>query len=148
MSEQSFAFQHDSVLLHGFIDVFHRRDDHALVVDFKTNALAEASPAEVVESEYRLQRLVYALACFRAGADEVEVAYQFLERADDPVTTIFRQEQTARLEEELSAAIAAIDEGRFVPTPSEFACSGCPALDVVCAGTRLPSAGSPLVAVG
>ena len=41
---------------------------------------ASATPAEIVEADYRLQRLVYALACFRAGADEVEVVYQFLER--------------------------------------------------------------------
>jgi len=148
VSEQRFAFQHDGVLLHGFIDVLHREDSRALVVDFKTNALGEASPAEIVESEYRLQRLVYALACFRAGAGEVEVAYQFLERPDEPVTTIFEREETKQLEKELSTAIAAIDEGRFVPTPSEFACTGCPALDVVCAGPRLPSAGPPLVAVG
>jgi hypothetical protein len=37
----------------------------------------------------------------------------------------------------LSEAIAAIRAGRFVPTPGELACPGCPALDVVCAGPRL-----------
>jgi hypothetical protein len=37
----------------------------------------------------------------------------------------------------LSEAIARIQEGVFVPTPSEFVCSGCPVLDVVCAGPRL-----------
>ena len=42
-------------------------DGRALVVDYKTNALGEASPEEIVEHDYRLQRLVYALACFRAG---------------------------------------------------------------------------------
>ena len=41
------------------------------------------------------------------------------------------------LEAELSAAIARIRAGEFVPTPSEFNCAGCPALDVVCAGPRL-----------
>ena len=29
--------------------------------------------------------------------------------------------------------------GEFPPTPSEFACAGCPALDLVCAGPRLRS---------
>jgi hypothetical protein len=33
--------------------------------------------------------------------------------------------------------IARINAGEFVPTPSEFNCSGCPALDLVCAGPRL-----------
>ena len=38
------------------------------------------------------------------------------------------------------AAIAAIHEGAFRPTPSEFVCADCPALDVVCAGPRLRGA--------
>ena len=46
------------------------------------------------------------------------------------------------LEAELSAAIDRIDAGEFVPTPGEFTCSGCPALDLVCAGPRGRS-GSP-----
>ena len=41
------------------------------------------------------------------------------------------------LEAELSAAIARIHAGEFRPTPSDFACAGCPALDLVCAGPRL-----------
>src|SRR5207249_1153265 len=80
-AERPFAFEHDGVLLHGRLDVLHLIGARALVVDFKTNLLDdETAPAEVVDMEYRLQRLVYALACFRAGADEVEVVYQFLER--------------------------------------------------------------------
>ena len=42
--------------------------------------------------------------------------------------------------EHADAAIAAIHDGDFRPTPSEFACAGCPALDVVCAGPGLLSA--------
>jgi len=45
------------------------------------------------------------------------------------------------LEAGLSASIAAIRAGEFQPTPSPFACSGCPALDVVCAGPRLGGSG-------
>ena len=67
--ERSFAFEHDGVLLHGRLDVLPRGDGRALVVDYKTNVLEDATPAEVVEREYRLQRLVYALACLRAGAE-------------------------------------------------------------------------------
>jgi ATP-dependent exoDNAse (exonuclease V) beta subunit len=135
--EQHFSFEHDGVLLHGFLDVFHLRDGRALVVDYKTNVLAELSPEEVVESDYRLQRLVYALASFRAGAESVEVAYQFLERPDAVVSTTFTRVQLPQLEAELSAAIDRIHAGEFRPTPSEFTCSGCPALDLVCAGPRL-----------
>jgi ATP-dependent helicase/nuclease subunit A len=135
--ERHFVFEHDGVLLHGFLDVFHRAGRRALIVDYKTNVLGEHEPAEVVEAEYRLQRLVYALACFRGGADEVEVVYAFLERPDAVVATVFARQQLPELEAELSAAIARLRAGEFRPTPSEFACSGCPALDVVCAGPRL-----------
>jgi ATP-dependent helicase/nuclease subunit A len=135
--ERPFAFEHDGVLLHGRLDVLWRDGPRALVLDYKTNSLAEGSPEEIVDADYRLQRLVYALACFRAGADEVEVVYHFLERPDAVVATTFDRLELPALEEELSTAIARINAGEFVPTPSEFTCSGCPALDLVCAGPRL-----------
>jgi ATP-dependent helicase/nuclease subunit A len=136
--ERSFAFEHDGVLLHGRLDVLHRENGRALVLDYKTNTLEDMSPEEIVEHEYRAQRLVYALACFRAGADEVEVVYQFLERPDAVVSTTFQRSELPALEAELSEAIARVRAGDFRPTPSEQVCPGCPALDVVCAGPRLP----------
>jgi ATP-dependent exoDNAse (exonuclease V) beta subunit len=135
--ERPFTFEHDEVLVHGFLDVFHLEGGRALVLDYKTNLIGESTPAEIVEEDYRLQRLVYALACFRAGADEVEVVYHFLERADAPVSTTFTRGRLPELEQELSAAITQIQAGEFRPAPSEFACAGCPALGLVCAGLRL-----------
>ena len=135
--ERPFAFEHDGVLLHGRLDVLWRDGPRAFVLDYKTNSLAESSPEEIVEDDYRTQRLVYALACFRAGAEEVEVVYHFVERPDAVVSTTFRREELSALEAELSEAIQRINRGEFVPTPSDFACSGCPALDLVCAGPRL-----------
>ena len=150
--ERHFTFEHDGVLLHGYLDVLHLDGPRALVVDYKTNLVGDASPEEIVAADYRLQRLVYALACFRAGADEVEVAYHFLERPDAVVATTFGREQVPELEAELSEAIARIHAGEFRPTPSEFACAGCPALDLVCAGPRLRGGdrdgAQPLAAVG
>ncbi len=136
-SERPFAFEHDGVLFHGALDVLHLDAGRALVVDFKSNRLGELDPGDVVESEYRLQRLVYAIACFRAGAGEVEVVYQFLERPEELVAAVFERARLPELEAELSAAIARIHAGEFPPRPSEFACAGCPALDVVCAGPAL-----------
>ncbi len=136
-SERPFAFEHDGVLFHGVLDVLHLDTGRALVVDFKSNLLGELQPTDVVESDYRLQRLVYAIACFRAGANEVEVVYQFLERPDDLVAATFRRDELPALEGELTEAIARIQAGEFPPRPSEFACAGCPALDVVCAGPAL-----------
>jgi hypothetical protein len=91
----------------------------------------------VVDEEYTLQRLVYALVCLRGGASEVEVVYQFLERPNDVVSASFTADDAPALEEQLSEAIARIRAGEFHPTPSEFACADCPALDLVCAGPRL-----------
>jgi len=150
--ERHFTFEHDGVLLHGYIDALHLEGTRALVLDYKTNMLGDSSPAEIVEVDYRLQRLVYALACFRAGAEEVEVVYHFLERADAVVSTVFSLEQAVELEAELSKAIARIHAGEFRPSPSEFACSTCPALDLICAGPRLRDGDrddfAPLAAVG
>jgi ATP-dependent helicase/nuclease subunit A len=150
--ERHFTFEHDGVLLHGYLDVLHLDGRRALVVDYKTNLVGDASPDEIVATDYRLQRLVYALACFRAGADEVEVAYHFLERPDAVAATSFTREQVPELEAELSEAIARIQAGEFRPTPSDFACAGCPALDLVCAGPRLRGgdrdSAPPLAAVG
>jgi len=135
--ERPFAFEHDGVLLHGRLDVLWREGSRALVVDYKSNALDGADPQEIVQAEYSLQRLVYALACLRDGAEEVEVAYQFLERPEDVVSATFTSADASELEARLSEAIARIRTGEFRPTPSEMACSDCPALDLVCAGPRL-----------
>ncbi|HEV3408016.1 MAG TPA: PD-(D/E)XK nuclease family protein [Gaiellaceae bacterium] len=142
--ELPFAFELDGVLVRGRFDAFRLVDGRALVVDYKTNALDELAPAEIVEAEYVLQRLVYALAAFRAGAREVEVAYVFLERPEDVVVKTFTGDDLPELEAALSDAIATIQRGDFRPTPSDFACPGCPALDVVCAGPRLPRAVAPV----
>ena len=166
--ERPFAFEHDGVLLHGRLDVLWRDGPRALVLDYKTNSLAggvdsaepqesegvglagagsgSGSAEEIVDADYRLQRLVYALACFRAGAEEVEVVYHFLERLDAVVSTTFDRAELPALEAELSAVIRRIDAGEFTPTPSDFTCSGCPALDLVCAGPNLRQSPGQLVA--
>ena len=138
--EQAFAFEHDGVLLHGRMDVLWLGGDRALVVDYKSNALGDEGPAPIVDAEYGLQQLVYALACLRAGVTEAEVAYQFLERPEDVVSTTFTTADLLDLEGALSQAIARIRAGEFHPTPSAVACADCPALDLVCAGPRLPAA--------
>ena len=135
--ERPFTFAHDGVLLHGRLDVLSRDELSALVVDYKSNELLGADPGTIVEEEYGLQRLVYALACLRDGAQTVEVVYQFLEQPDAVVSATFTSDDVPQLETQLSAAIARIRAGDFRPTPSEFACNGCPALDLVCAGPRL-----------
>ncbi len=137
-AERPFAFAHEGVLIHGRLDALWSAGGRAFVLDYKTNQLLERTPADVIEHSYRLQRVVYALACLRdAAVDEVEVAYQILEQPEDVVTETFARSDVPALEAELSAAIERIRSGDFRPTPSAFNCAGCPALDVVCAGPRL-----------
>ena len=135
--ERPFAFVLDGVLLNGRLDVLWRSGADALVLDYKTNALEGRDPAELVEEEYRVQQSVYALACFRAGAERVEVVYQFLEAPEDVVSKGFTSADAEAVEHDLGTLVRSIREGVFLPTPSAFACSGCPALDRVCAGPRL-----------
>jgi hypothetical protein len=62
------------------------------------------------------------------------------------VSTTYDKSRLPELEAGLSEAIARIRAAEFRPTPSDYACAGCPALDVVCAGPRLPRAAAALPA--
>ena len=112
----------------------------ALVLDYKTNVLGDRLPAEIVEAEYRAQRIVYALACLRAGADEVEVRLPVPRAPDDVVSASFSQADVAAPRARARRRDRADPRGRVPPTPSAFACAGCPALDRVCAGPALAGA--------
>ena len=102
----------------------------ALVLDYKTNASTAASLPRSSNRGYAAQRSVYALACLRAGAEEVEVVYQFLEAPErGRLARRSRPRTSEALEASCPASITRIREGDFRPTPSPFACSGCPALD-------------------
>jgi ATP-dependent helicase/nuclease subunit A len=142
--ERPFAFELDGVLLNGRLDVLWRSGAQSLVLDYKTNALEGRSPAEIVADEYEGQRLVYALACLRSGVEEAEIAYQFLEAPSEVVSRAYTTADVPMLEAALRSSIERIRAGDFRPSPSPFACSGCPALDRVCAGSRLRSVGAPV----
>jgi ATP-dependent helicase/nuclease subunit A len=137
-TELPFVFEERGVLVNGYLDVLSRGEERALVLDYKTNLLEGAEPEEVVERDYRLQRLVYALACLRAGYREVEVVYAFLEQPEAVVSRTYRPEAEPALVAELNQAIEAVERGEFRPTPGEYVCSDCPARGLVCAGTDLP----------
>ena len=68
--EERFAFLLGGALVVGALDVLAREPGgRSLVVDYKTDRLEGADPREVVDRAYATQRLVYALAALRAGAD-------------------------------------------------------------------------------
>jgi ATP-dependent exoDNAse (exonuclease V) beta subunit len=135
--EVPFAFEVGGVLFRGRFDIFGREaDGTALVVDFKTNRLAEREAQDVMDRSYAVQVTTYALAALRTGAPAVEVAYAFLDRADAVATRRFAADAADGLETELREAIEAIRAGRFPARPGPH-CRECPALDLLCAGPGL-----------
>jgi len=145
-SELGFVFEQDGVLVNGFLDVAAFADGKAFVLDYKSNRI-DRDLEEIVADEYRIQRLVYALACLRAGYKEVEVAYAFLEQPDAVVSATFGAADAEELERELNTVIERVAAGDFSPTPNAFICSDCPANGVVCAGMDQPGAPPRLAAV-
>ncbi len=53
---------------------------------------------------YEIQRLIYAIAALRAGADEVEIAHCFLEAPDAPVIVSFGADRLPELDASLRVA--------------------------------------------
>ncbi len=130
-------------LLRGSIDLLVEPEGGApLLVDYKTDRLGSGAPAERAE-RYATQRSIYALASAEAlGAEEVDVAYVFLERPADPALFRLGPAEMAAVRGELEAAVAGIDAAEFGPADparrSWDLCRGCPALGRLCAG---PDAG-------
>ncbi len=159
--EERFAFALDDdprrPLIVGVFDVLAReggpgsgvRGTRALVVDYKSDRLAGADPADVVRCTYATQRLIYALAALRGGATEAEVAHCFLEDPAHPVTETFTADQGPELEARLRALSAGVTDRRFPVTaePCRSVCGGCPAEGGLCswplsqtpAGLRRPA---------
>ena len=88
-------------------------------------------PAAVVESEYALQRAIYALAALRSGAPAAEIAFCFLERPEAPVVRRYATLDAEALAAEVQAAIARLRESRFSVRAGDH-CATCPALDRLC----------------
>jgi ATP-dependent exoDNAse (exonuclease V) beta subunit len=127
--------------LRGSIDLLVERDGAPpLVIDYKTDRLGGSSPAERA-AKYATQRTIYALAVAEARqAEQVEVAYVFLERPEEPAIELLGGEAMARGREELAAVIARIGAGEFPVAAPERRdwdlCRGCPALGRLCRGPK------------
>ncbi|HET9678231.1 MAG TPA: PD-(D/E)XK nuclease family protein, partial [Solirubrobacterales bacterium] len=130
-------------VLRGSIDLLVEREGAPpLVLDYKTDRLAGTTPAERA-THYGVQRSIYALAVAEAlGSEEVEVAYVFLERPDEPAVTLLGPTEMAAARASLEETIARIGQGDFPVAPPEqrdwALCRGCPALRGLCSG---PEAG-------
>ncbi len=133
--EEGFAFLLGDALITGVLDaVASEPGGRTLIVDYKSDRLEGADPAAVVDREYRVQRLLYALAGLRAGSQTVEVVHVFLERPEQPVSQTYGREETETLERELLRLAAGALRGEFTVTeePCVQVCSGCPGEGGLC----------------
>jgi ATP-dependent helicase/nuclease subunit A len=128
-------------VLRGSIDLLVEREGAPpLVIDYKTDRLGSADPAERA-AHYEVQRSIYALAVAEAlGVEEVEVAYVFLERPDEPAVSMLGLDEMATARASLEETIGRIASGEFpvaVPEQRDWSlCRGCPALRGLCSGPR------------
>lgn len=126
-------------VLRGSIDLLVEREGAPpLVVDYKTDRLRGDDPAARAE-KYEIQRSVYALATAGAlGVEEVEVAYVFLERAEQPAVSRLGKKEMDAGRTRLEDAIGQIAAGKFPVAPESERtwdlCRGCPALGRLCSG--------------
>ncbi|MGC1165195.1 MAG: PD-(D/E)XK nuclease family protein, partial [Solirubrobacterales bacterium] len=128
-------------VLRGSIDLLvEHAGEPPLVIDYKTDRLDGSSPEEHA-ARYETQRTIYALAVAESlGASEVEVAYVFLERSEEPAVMRLGPAEMERGRERLATVIARIGRGEFPVAPVEgrdwALCRGCPALRGLCSGPK------------
>jgi ATP-dependent helicase/nuclease subunit A len=95
-------------VLRGSIDLLVEEPGRPpLIVDYKTDRVDGAAPNELAR-RYEIQQAIYALAVAEArGARQVELAYVFLERPEEPVLATWDAE---RIEAGRRRVVTAIDQ--------------------------------------
>ncbi|HST32190.1 MAG TPA: UvrD-helicase domain-containing protein [Solirubrobacteraceae bacterium] len=135
--EHPFAFSlgADEPLISGVIDLLAlEADGTSLVVDYKSDRVeATVDLEQLVEREYGVQRLLYALAVLRDGAPAVEIVHWFLERGEWVVARFLAADRLV-LEEQLSQRVARTREQPFAvsPHPHRGLCLTCPGRAGLC----------------
>jgi ATP-dependent helicase/nuclease subunit A len=136
--EHPFAFvlQDGGPLVTGVIDLLARETDGGyVVVDYKSDRVGEEVDLEaLVEREYGIQRLLYALAILREGARRVEIVHWFLERPGEAVGAGFEAAQREELELRLAARLARARGRGFAVSahPHRGLCLTCPGRTGLC----------------
>jgi ATP-dependent helicase/nuclease subunit A len=135
--EHPFAFslgEHEP-LITGVVDlVATEADGTRLVLDYKSDRVGPDADLEaLVEREYAIQRLLYALAVLREGATAVEIVHWFLER-EEWVTARYAAAERLTLEARLAERVARARELRFAVSeqPHRGLCLTCPGRTGLC----------------
>jgi ATP-dependent helicase/nuclease subunit A len=123
-------------LVTGVFDVLvSELDGRCLILDYKSDRVGEREDLQaLVEREYGVQRLLYALAALCDGASEVDVIHWFLERPREWVVVRFRADRRPQLERQLLDRIRGARERGFAVsrTPHRGLCATCPGRAGLC----------------
>jgi hypothetical protein len=136
--EHPFAFSTgpEDPLITGVIDLLACEPNGSwLVLDYKTDRVGDAEDLVLlVERDYGLQRLLYALAVLRDGSPAVEIVHWFLERPHDWVSARYAAADRSALEEELGTRIARARAWAFGVSerPHRGLCETCPGRGGLC----------------
>jgi ATP-dependent exoDNAse (exonuclease V) beta subunit len=139
--EMPFLLPIGGSIVRGAIDLYADTGDGPLVVDYKTDSLADANPDELVD-RYSVQRQIYALAV-AGGSAPVRTAFAFLDSGGYPVAAGFDGESLERAREELERLVAGVGAGRYEVTgsPHWALCHDCPARPHLCSHGKEATAG-------
>jgi ATP-dependent helicase/nuclease subunit A len=136
--EHPFAFSLDSSapLLTGVIDFLARESSGGwLVVDYKSDRVApEEDLGSLVEREYSIQRLLYALAVLRDGASRVEIVHWFLHRPSEPICAVFSAADKPQIEDMVGELVRNACARPFIVSknPHRGLCLRCPGRSGLC----------------
>jgi ATP-dependent helicase/nuclease subunit A len=147
--EQQFSFSLSSSepLLVGVVDLMVAEPERAprlrgtvspdplLIVDYKSDRVGDEEDLEqVVQREYGLQRLLYALAAIHSGAPRVEIAHWFLERPHEPVLVRYGADEREDMADELLERLRHLRQRGFTvaEVPHRGICLSCPGRGTLC----------------
>jgi ATP-dependent helicase/nuclease subunit A len=123
-------------LLTGVIDILVREPAGGmLVVDYKSDRISpEEDLSALVEREYAIQRLLYALAVLSDGADRVEIVHWFLHRPSEPVSAVFTVADRPQLEVAVAELVKNARARPFTVSknPHRDLCLTCPGRSRLC----------------
>jgi ATP-dependent helicase/nuclease subunit A len=136
--EHPFAFSPgpELPLITGVIDLLASEvGGGMLVIDYKSDRVgADVDLEALVEREYGAQRLLYALAVLRAGAEAVEIVHWFLERPREWVGARYWAAERDELERSLAARMRRAREAGYGVSrrPHRELCLTCPGRAGLC----------------
>jgi ATP-dependent helicase/nuclease subunit A len=133
--EMPFLLPLGGTIVRGTIDLLADTLAGPLVVDYKTDSLADAEPRELLD-RYAVQRQIYALAAasLSAGGAGVRTAFAFLDRGGRVVRASLGPWELDAARRDLERLVEGVAAGRFDVTdsPHRALCHDCPARARLC----------------